>query len=196
MDFLMPFPDQDPPEAAALYLSALDHERVYSAAELRHAISRAYEAVDQPAALLDPYQRSLQGAHTADSAVRAERRAWALHLVRDLAVDEDRPRAAPATRPAGEEPVPAELRAARRRPAQVAAAVLGAQMAGVVLANEAPGLLAVSWAGPLNVGLTLVLAQVVITGVSVLWYVRYARNSLDPMAERHSSPFTRLESHR
>ncbi|WP_162931270.1 DUF485 domain-containing protein [Streptomyces sporangiiformans] len=89
-----------------------------------------------------------------------------------------------------------ELRAARRRPARVAVAVVGAQMAGVVLANEAPGLMAVSWAGPLNLGLTLVLVQVVITGSAVLWYTRYARNSLDPMAARHSASFTQLESHR
>ncbi|WP_367318836.1 DUF485 domain-containing protein [Streptomyces sp. HUAS ZL42] len=229
MDSRTRFPDQDPPAAAALYLSALDHERPYSTAELRHAVSRTFTAVTQPAALLDLYQRSVQGAHTAaELEVRARRRSWALHMARHLALNDDRPLAAAAARPAWEESVTAfseppprmhatspsdqagpghspatsrtttlrELRAARRRPAEVAAAVVGAQMAGVVAANEAPGLLAVSWAGPLNIGLTLVLVQLVITGLAVLWHTRYARNSLDPMAERHSTSFAQLESHR
>ncbi|MFE7274214.1 DUF485 domain-containing protein [Streptomyces sp. NPDC057623] len=236
MDTLALFPlspDQDPPAVAALYLSALDHERLYSASELRQAVSRAYAAVDQPSALLELYLRSVQASPTAAPDVRAARRSWALRMVRHLALDDGRPRAASAGQPAWAEPpvahsepapriratspsgpagpapspTPAptpgrtvtlrELRAARRRPALVTVAVVGAQMAGVVLANEAPGLMAVSWAGPLNVGLTLVLAQLVITGSAVLWYTRHARNSPKPVTAQHgSSPTSRLESHR
>ncbi|HSX98491.1 MAG TPA: DUF485 domain-containing protein [Streptomyces sp.] len=89
-----------------------------------------------------------------------------------------------------------ELRAARRRPAYVATAVVAAQMAGVILANEAPGMMATAWAGPLNVGLSLVLAQVAFTGWAVLWYARYARSSLEPLVKRHHASFPHLESHR
>ncbi|WP_050800015.1 DUF485 domain-containing protein [Streptomyces himastatinicus] len=89
-----------------------------------------------------------------------------------------------------------DLRAVRRRPAQIAAAVVGAQMAGVILANEAPGVMAITWAGPLNIGLTLVLAQLAFTGWAVLWYVRYARRCVEPVVERHSASFPHLESHR
>jgi hypothetical protein len=230
------FPDQDPPTAAALFLSALDHEHLYSAAELRRAISRAYAAFDRPAALLDLYRRSVHGADAAEHEVRAERRSWALSMAARLARDDGRPLAAsptPTPTPtAWEKPVTAlseppafdyapsadvspsheadpgafprprqttalrELRAARRRPAQVTAAVLGVQIADVCLANEAPGFMAYSWAGPLNIGLTLVLVQLVITGWAVVWYARYARNSLEPMVERHSASFAHLESPR
>ncbi|WP_217240142.1 DUF485 domain-containing protein [Streptomyces sp. AC555_RSS877] len=89
-----------------------------------------------------------------------------------------------------------ELRAARRRPAQVAAAVVAAQMAGVILANEAPGVMASVWAGPLNIGLTLVLVQVAFTGWAVLWYSRYAARSLEPLVKRHRASFPHLESDR
>ncbi|MFI2350704.1 DUF485 domain-containing protein [Streptomyces sp. NPDC019443] len=226
------FPDQDPPTAAALYLSALDHEHLYSAAELRRAISRAYAAFDRPAALLDLYRRSVHGADAAEHEVRAERRSWALSMASRLARDDDRPLAASPTPAAWGNPVTAvseppafdyassadvspshqaepgafprprqptalrELRTARRRPAQVTTAVLGVQIADVCLANEAPGFMAYSWAGPLNIGLTLVLVQLVITGWAVVWYARYARNSLEPMVERHSASFAHLESPR
>lgn len=89
-----------------------------------------------------------------------------------------------------------ELRAARRRPAQVATAVVVARMSGVVLANEAPGVMAIAWAGPLNIGLALVLAQVVFTGWAVLWYARYAGRRLEPLVKRHRASFPHLESHR
>ncbi|TPQ18470.1 hypothetical protein [Streptomyces sporangiiformans] len=107
MDSRTPFPDQDPPAAAALYLSALDHEHLYSDAELRQAVSRAHAAVGQPAALLDLYRRSVQEAHTAELDVRAQRRSWALRMARHLGLDDDRPlAAAPArARAAWEEPV-------------------------------------------------------------------------------------------
>ncbi|MGI5399378.1 DUF485 domain-containing protein [Streptomyces sp. CA-135486] len=230
MDSRDPLPDQDPPTAAALYLSALDHEDFYSAAELRLAISRACAAFDREAALLDRYRLSVRGANTAERDVRAERRSWALRTAARLARDDDRSQAVSSTPAAWEQPVTAlsepstfayapsadvspsrradpgafpgprpttalrELRAARRRPAQVAAAVIGVQTADVCLANEAPGFMAYSWAGPLNIGLTLVLLQLVITGGAVVWYARYARNSLEPMVERHSASFAHLES--
>ncbi|MFE7840215.1 hypothetical protein ACFU53_30425 [Streptomyces sp. NPDC057474] len=223
------FPDQDPPTAAALYLSALDHEDHYSAIELRRAISRAHAAFGRPAELSELYRQSMQGADTSEHGVRARRRSWALDMARHLSLDDGRPVAAAAPAwAAWEEPVTAssymprrmptpspphqadpeshpdprqttalrELRAARRRPAQVAAAVVAAQMAGVILANEAPGVMAVAWAGPLNIGLTLVLAQVGFTGWAVLWYARYAGRFLEPLVKRHSASFPHLESHR
>lgn len=228
MDSRTPFTDQDPPAAAALYLSALDHDHLYSDAELRQAVSRASAAVGQRAALLDLYRRSVQGAPTTDMDVRARRRSWALRTALHLGLDDGRSSGTAPAWAAWEEPVMAssespprgyeaspsvpaapeafpgrrqtvtlrELRAARRRPARVAAAVLGAQMTGVVLANEAPGVMAVSLAGPLNIGLTLVLVQLAITGWAVLWYSRYARNTLEPLAERHNAPLAPLESHR
>ena len=87
-----------------------------------------------------------------------------------------------------------ELRAARRRPARVAAAVVAVQMAGVCLANEAPGSMAYAWAGPVNIGLTLVLVQLGITGAALAWYSRYARHTLEPLIERHRPALTRRES--
>ncbi|MBE1602525.1 DUF485 domain-containing protein [Streptomyces stelliscabiei] len=223
------FSDQDPPAAAALYLSALDHEQHYSAAELRQAVSRAQAATGgRPAELARLYRQSTLGADASEYDVRAGRRSWALDMARHLALDEGRPAdAEPPAWAAWEEPVTAflaaphtpsasssrhaappsypgprqttalrELRAARRRPARVAAAVVIAQMAGVVLANEAPGVMATAWAGPLNIGLTLVLAQVVCTGWAVLWYARYARRRLEPLVERHRASFPHLESPR
>ena len=223
------FPDQDPPAAAALYLSALDHEDHYSAVELRRAISHAHAAFGRPADLRELYRQSLQGADTSGYDVRARRRSWALSMARHLALDDVRPVAAAAPAwAAWEEPVTAssrmaprmptvspppqadpeshpgarqstalrELRSARRRPAQIAALVVAAQMVGVILANEAPGVMAVTWAGPLNIGLTLVLAQVALTGWAVLWYSRYAGRSLEPLVKRHRASLPHLESHR
>jgi hypothetical protein len=221
-------PDQDPPAAAALYLSALDHEDQYSMGELRQAISRVHAAVGRPTDLSELYWQSMQGVGTYEHDVRARRRSWALRMARHLALDDGRPVAAAAPAWASwEEPVTAsfemprlpapspshqadpesplgptqttalrELRAARRRPAYVATAVVAAQMAGVILANEAPGMMATAWAGPLNVGLSLVLAQVAFTGWAVLWYARYARSSLEPLVKRHHASFPHLESHR
>lgn len=222
-------PDQDPPAAAALYLSALDHEHHYSTAELRQAVFRAHTAIGPPAELSELYRQSVQGAHTSERDVCARRRSWALRMARHLALDDGQPAHSAAPAWAGwEEPVTAssempphmpalspsrqadpescpgprqttalsELRAARRRPAQVAAAVVAAQMAGVVLVNEAPSVMAIAWAGPLNIGLTLVLAQVVFTGWAVLWYARYAGSRLEPLVKRHRASFPHLESHR
>ncbi|MBD9726544.1 DUF485 domain-containing protein [Streptomyces caniscabiei] len=222
------FSDQDPPAAAALYLSALDHEQHYSAAELWQAVFRAQTAAGRPAELTQLYRQSTLGADASEYDVRARRRNWALDKARHLALDDGRPAdAEPPAWSAWEEPAPAssatphtpspspsssphpaqqsypgprqtialrELRAARRRPAQVAAAVVVAQMSGVVLANEAPGVMAVAWAGPVNVGLGLVLAQVAFTGWAVLWYVRYARRRLEPLVQRHRASFPHLES--
>lgn len=223
------FPDQDPLAAAALYLSALDHEQHYSAAELRQAVFRAHEAIGGPAELSELYRQSMQGASISEYDVRARRRSWALRMARHLVLDDGRPVAASAPAwAAWEEPLTAssempprmpalspshqadpesypgprrttalrELRAARRRPAWVAAVVVAAQMAGVILANEAPSVMAIAWAGPLNIGLTLVLAQVAFTGWAVLWYTRYAGMALEPLVKRHRASFPHLESHR
>ncbi|MFE7767031.1 DUF485 domain-containing protein [Streptomyces sp. NPDC057438] len=223
------FSDQDPPAAAALYLSALDHEQQYSATELWQAVFRAQAAAGRPAELSQLYRQSTLRADASEYVVRARRRDWALDMARHLTLDDGLPADAepPALPAAWEEPGAAsptaprmpspsssghpapqsypgsrqttalrELRAARRRPARVAAAVVVAQMSGVVLANEAPGVMAIDWAGPLNIGLTLVLAQVVFTGWAVLWYARYAGRRLEPLVKRHRASFPYLESHR
>lgn len=223
-------PDQDPPAAAALYLSSLDHEHHYSAVDLWHAVSRRQATIDNPSALLELYRQSVQGASTPEEHyVRARRRAWALRMAGHLA-QEGRPGTAvaaparadwerPVTDPSEMSPrMPAaspphqsapeslpdpkqalalrELRATRRRPARIAAAVVGAQMAGVILANEAPGVMAITWTGPLNIGLALVLAQSAFTGWAILWYLRYARRSVEPVVRRHSASFPHLQSRR
>ncbi|MDX3638332.1 DUF485 domain-containing protein [Streptomyces sp. MB09-02B] len=222
------FSDQDPPAAAALYLSALDHEQHYSAAELWQAVFRAQAAAGRPAELSQLYRQSTLGADASEYDVRA-RRSWALDMARHLTLDGGRPADAephawaaaweePAAAPSGAPHTPSpspshhpapqsyagsrqttalrELRTARRRPARVAAAVVVAQMSGVVLANEAPGVMAIAWAGPLNIGLGLVLAQVVLTGWAILWYARYAGRRLEPLVKRHHASFPHLESHR
>jgi hypothetical protein len=193
-------PGQDPPAAAALYISALDHEHQYSAVELWNALSRVQATIDEPAALSELYRQSVQGASTPDEHdVCTSRRDWALRMAWHLALDDGRSGTA-----ASLESLPdsrqtralRDLRAVRRRPAQIAAAVVGAQMAGVILANETPGVMAITWAGPLNIGLTLVLAQLAFTGWAVLWYVRYARRCVEPVVKRHSASFPHLESRR
>lgn len=80
-------------------------------------------------------------------------------------------------------------RAARRRPVLVAIAVLALYLVNATLANEAPGLAAVSVAGPVNIGLALVLMQLAITSGAVLWYRRYAAARLDPLSAHLSSSY-------
>ena len=206
------FSDQDPPAAAALYLSALDHEQHYSAAELWQAVFRSQAAAGRSAELAQLDRQSALGTDPSEHDARVRRRNWALDMARHLTLDDRRSTNAepPAWTATREESVTVpqshpgsrqatalrELRAARRRPAQVAAVVVLAQMSGVVLANEAPGVMAIAWAGPLNLGLALVLAQVVLTGWAVLWYARYAGRRLEPLVKRHRASFPHRESHR
>ncbi|MER5219244.1 DUF485 domain-containing protein [Streptomyces flaveus] len=97
------------------------------------------------------------------------------------------------TEPAGAPPPPVPravldtLRAARRRPARVAASVAGVQLLAVGLAAEAPGVMGVTIVGPLNLGLTLVLVQLGLTAWAMVWYGRYGRNEIDRLAARYDA---------
>ncbi|MGP4001245.1 DUF485 domain-containing protein [Streptomyces sp. 8N706] len=77
------------------------------------------------------------------------------------------------------------LRTERRsRIIPVAAAVVGFYLLNALLSNLAGGLMAVRLVGHLNVGLTLALLQCATTLLVCRWYSRYARTTLDPLAER------------
>lgn len=202
------FADHDPPTVAALYLSGLDHGHSYSRVELTWAIARTYATVDGPDSLLPVYRRCLSDAGGVGGG-REERRAWAFRMAAGLALDEWNATSGwPATQgrallPAVPEPVcdpvaaevfrPARalrrLRAARRRPVRVAIALLALYLVNAALANAAPALMAVSLAGPVNIGLALVLAQLSLTSGAVVWYGRYAAAHLDPLAERLGTSF-------
>ncbi|MER8012629.1 DUF485 domain-containing protein [Streptomyces sp. NPDC094149] len=77
------------------------------------------------------------------------------------------------------------LRAVRRRPIFVmVGAIFSLYVLEILLANEAVGFMAVSVAGPLNVGLTLSLLQCVTTACAIRWYARHAQRVVDPEAAR------------
>ncbi|MGW0773619.1 DUF485 domain-containing protein [Streptomyces sp. NPDC002835] len=71
----------------------------------------------------------------------------------------------------------------RSRVLPVAAAVVGFYLLIALLTNVAGGLMAVRLIGHLNLGLTLALLQCVTTLLACRWYGRYARTTLDPLAE-------------
>jgi hypothetical protein len=71
--------------AAGLYLSGLDHESLYSNAELRHAIAETMTALDDPEQLISYYERALQGPGAIPSDMRRRRDGWALRMAADLA---------------------------------------------------------------------------------------------------------------
>lgn len=77
------------------------------------------------------------------------------------------------------------LRTARRRAVRVAALVVGGQLCTVAVAAEAPRVMSVALAGPLNVGFFVVLLQLGFAAWAVVWYGRYGRNELDPLARRY-----------
>jgi CHASE2 domain-containing sensor protein len=73
------------------------------------------------------------------------------------------------------------LRTARRRTALVAVAVVGAELCAVAAAIAAPGVMGLRVEGQLNVGLVLVLVQLVVAVSAMVWYGLYAKESLDPL---------------
>lgn len=79
-------PRQDPLWAAALYLSGLDHESLYSNAELKQAISEATAPFDWPDQLLHSYTTRL-GAPGAHDSSNHSRREWALRMAAELDPD-------------------------------------------------------------------------------------------------------------
>ncbi|WP_327729169.1 DUF485 domain-containing protein [Streptomyces sp. NBC_00487] len=77
-----------------------------------------------------------------------------------------------------------KLRAARKPPAKVAAAVAGGQVCAVVLAAEVPGFMGTGLLGPVNIGLVLILVELALAAWAMVWYGRYAGTKLDPVAAR------------
>ncbi|MEV6182952.1 hypothetical protein [Streptomyces sp. NPDC052015] len=71
--------------AAGLYLSGLDHESLYSNAELRHAIAETMTALDDPEQLIPFYERALRGPGATPQDMRRRRDGWALRMAADLA---------------------------------------------------------------------------------------------------------------
>jgi len=79
----------------------------------------------------------------------------------------------------------AELRSKLRRFVfPMSAAFLVWYLIYVVLASYAPGFMAISVAGNINIGLIIGLLQFVSTFVITTLYVRYANKHLDPTAEK------------
>ncbi len=78
-------PHQELATAAGLYLSGLDHESLYSNAELRHAIAETMTALDDPEQLIPFYESSLLGPGATTQDVRRRRQRWALRMAADLA---------------------------------------------------------------------------------------------------------------
>lgn len=97
--------------------------------------------------------------------------------------------AAPPPRPGGPpsfqeirtDPSVRELRVCRRPVIRAAAAAIALYLFNAVLTTAAPNLLAVSIAGPLNLGLALGLLQCATTLGGAAWYARYARTRIDPL---------------
>ncbi len=81
----------------------------------------------------------------------------------------------------GTDPTVRELRVRRQPVIGAAAAVIALYLFNAVLATKAPGVLAVSLAGPLNLGFALGLLQCVTTLGCAAWYARYARTRIDPL---------------
>ncbi|MDX2945123.1 MULTISPECIES: DUF485 domain-containing protein [Streptomyces] len=185
-----------------LYLSHLDHERLYSEDELSRAIHDCHRSYGSAVDLYTWYGQSLsagQAAHAA--AVVRERREWALRIAADLADRHPYDRALPwcsgvtlaeALRSVG---VDRTVRDARRRAFLVAAPVIGLYLAISCLGGAAESVMTVSVLGPLNVGLLLGLVQLLAVAAWVQWYGRYCGTSVDPLVESPLTSGERREHH-
>jgi hypothetical protein len=78
-------PHRELTAVAGLYLSGLDHESLYSNAELRQAIANTMTALDDPNQLISLYERALQGPEATTQDMRRRRDGWALRMAADLA---------------------------------------------------------------------------------------------------------------
>lgn len=72
----------------------------------------------------------------------------------------------------------------RSRVFPVVTAVVGFYLLNALLANVVGELMAARLVGHLNIGLALALLQCATTLLVCRWYARYARTTLDPLAER------------
>ncbi|UXY30794.1 hypothetical protein [Streptomyces sp. HUAS TT20] len=80
-------PEEDQQSVSALYLSRLDHESLYSDAELLRAIAETVERVGGRQRLADRYAETLREEAAAGGDRRGERHKWALRMARELARD-------------------------------------------------------------------------------------------------------------
>ncbi|MFD1661753.1 hypothetical protein ACFSL4_27035 [Streptomyces caeni] len=75
----------DPQSVSALYLSRLDHESLYSDAELLQAIAETVERVGGRHELAGRYTEALCEEAAAGGRRQGERRRWAHRMARELA---------------------------------------------------------------------------------------------------------------
>jgi hypothetical protein len=186
--------------AVLLYLSHLDPGLLYSKSELGRAINDCHWSYGNPVDLGNWYRRSLSAGETAMTVLTIqERRAWALRIAADLAHSHPYDRSLPwasgvtlsdALQSAGAKRT---VRGVRRRAFLVASPVIALYLVISSMSEAAKDVMAVSVAGPLNVGLLLGLVQLVAVAAWVQWYARYCRTSVDPLVESMGTPGEGLE---
>ena len=188
-------PQQDPLAVLVLYLSRLDHRCLYSDDQLFRAMNDCYASFGGPDELSLRYVRLLSSRGTEARALR-ERRVWASRVAADLA------RRHPGVHPLHVVPgttpedahaatgVARRARDARRRALLAGIPVVALYVLIIGSANAGRDFMALPVAGPLNVGLSLGLLQLVVVAACVLWYGRYAETSLGTLPE---SPGTSVE---
>ncbi|MGW0712901.1 DUF485 domain-containing protein [Streptomyces sp. NPDC002643] len=192
-------PQQDPLVAAILYLSPLHHEQPYSDQELAQAIERCRRSYPSPVDLSIHYGQSLSAGSRTTAATVRERRAWALRIAADLAHRHPRDGSLPwasattlsdALESAG---VQRTIRRARRHALLVAAPIIVLYLLISGLSEAGRDVMALSVAGPLNVGLCLGLLHLVAVAAWVQWYARHCVTSIDPLVESLGTPAGRPE---
>ncbi|TQE22115.1 DUF485 domain-containing protein [Streptomyces ipomoeae] len=188
-------PLQDPLAAVLLYLSPLDHGLLYSESDLGRAIKECHLSYGSPADLGTWYTQSLSTAGTTKTAATIhERRAWALRIAADLAHRHPHDRSLPwvsgVTLSEALQSVDVQhtARGAHRHAFLVAAPLIALYLVISCLAEAAKGVMALSVAGPLNVGLLLGVVQLVAVAAWVQWYARYRRTSVAPLVESPGTP--------
>ncbi|MFJ8198464.1 hypothetical protein [Streptomyces sp. NPDC096152] len=87
MSRMTPPPEGDPQSVSALYLSRLDHESLYSDAELLRAIAETVERVGGRRELAGRYADTLREEAAGGGLRRGERHRWARRMARELARD-------------------------------------------------------------------------------------------------------------
>ncbi|MET7378747.1 hypothetical protein ABZT08_07930 [Streptomyces sp. NPDC005526] len=87
MSRMTPPPEGDPQSVSALYLSRLDHESLYSDAELLRAIAETVERVGGRRELAGRYADTLREEAAAGGLRRGARDRWARRMARELARD-------------------------------------------------------------------------------------------------------------
>lgn len=85
---------------------------------------------------------------------------------------------------------------ARRRPMEVTAGVVGLYVLNAVLAETSRDVMAVTVAGPLNVGFALALFLLAATIGATQWHARYARTAPVPLDGPMSSAVQQREPRR